>query len=142
VTVDWWAGNGGKMVGKKQNKQEEVSDTGEQATEKMDPCCKCNLECATCEEDGAKALRRVACQILKRDCNEISTELAAKAKTGDANCTKLLLLLAGSQKEKAGAKKIKRGRSAALELAAEPEWSEEVVEIFTAPGTDSREPED
>ncbi len=71
-----------------------------------------------------------------------SRSLATKAKKGDANCTKLLLMLTDSQPAKEGAKKTKHGGKTAQALAEEPEWSEEEVEMLMKPGTESREPED
>ena len=140
-SVEWWAGNGGEMAAKKQKKLEGKVETGEQSTAKKDPCFGCDLDCANCKVDGAKTLRRAACQTLKRESNNISTKLAEKAKEGDANCTKLLLMLTESQPVKEGAKKVKRGRREALALVAEPEWSEEEIEELAETGTGSREPE-
>jgi hypothetical protein len=129
------------MVRKKRNKQEEEDETREKSTVKKAPCCGCDLNCTTCEVNGAETLRKAACRTLKQLSEVISKKLADKAKTGDANCTKLLLLLTEGQQKKADARKIKRGRSAALALAAEPEWSDEMIETITAPGSESWEPE-
>jgi len=136
--VDWWAGNGGKMAAQKK-KQVEENEAQEQTTAKKDRCLGCDLDCAKCKVDGAKTLRRAACKILRQASDEITKKLATKAKTGDANCTKLLLLLTESQPEKEGTKKKKRGRSAAQKFEEEPEWSEEVTETLAETGTGSRE---
>jgi hypothetical protein len=130
------------MAAKKQSmqkKQVEAVDTGEQTTAEKDPCTECDLDCITCQVNGAKTLRLAACQTLKRESKLISNSLATKAKAGDANSTKLLLLLTETQPVKEGAKKKRRGRSAAQELAAEQEWSEEVTEALA--GTGIRETE-
>lgn len=139
-SVDWWAGIGGGMAVKKQSSQKKqkeqkvVGETREQTTAKKDPCLGCDLDCTACKVDGAKTLRLAACQTLKKASTSITKKLATKAKAGDANSTKLLLLLSETQPAKDGAKKKKRGRSAAQELADEPEWSEDETETLAETG--------
>jgi hypothetical protein len=144
-SVEWWAVNGGKMAAKKQSREKKNVDedeTREQTTAEKHSCSGCDLDCAMCEVDGAKTLRRAACKTLKQQSALITRSLATKAKKGDANCTKLLLMLTDSQPAKEGAKKTKHGGKTAQALAEEPEWSEEEVEMLMKPGTESREPED
>jgi hypothetical protein len=131
------------MAAGKQKKQGEAVETREKTTKKKDPCLGCDLDCTKCEVNGAKTLRRAACKTLKQDSELITQELASKAKTGDANCAKLLLLLTESQAGKEGGKKKKHGGKSAQALAEEPEWSEEeeVVEAFTVPIAGNREPD-
>ncbi len=138
-SVERWAGNGGRMAAKKQTKHKETDEAREQTTAEKNPCLGCDLDCTTCKVDGAKTLRRAACQTLKRESKLISDSLATKAKEGDANRTKLLLMLTETQPEKEGAKKTKGGRKSAKALAEEPEWSEEGTEELAETGHGSRE---
>ena len=88
-----------------QKKQEKPVETREQLTVEKDPCPGCELDCSTCQVNGAKTLRRAACKTLKQESALITKKLATKAKEGDANSTKLLLLLTESQQAQEGAKK-------------------------------------
>jgi hypothetical protein len=124
---------------KKQNEQAELVETREQTTVENDLSLGCDLDCTTCQVNGAKTLRREACKTLKQESALITKELAEKAKAGDTNSAKLLLMLMETQQAKEGAKKKKHCRSAAQALAEEPEWSEEEVETLIAPVIESVE---
>jgi hypothetical protein len=126
----------------KRKKQAEPAETRKQTAAGKNPCSGCDLDGTTCQVNGAKTLRRAACKTLKQNSDKISKSLLEKAETGDANSTKLLLMLSESRQSTEGAKKTKPGGKTAQELAEEPEWSEEEVETITKTGTRSREPED
>jgi hypothetical protein len=112
------------MVDVEQKKLEQVCKEQKQQPRKKDPCSGCELDCSTCEVNGTRTLRRVACRTVKRKSAAITNSLAKMAIKGSLSSAKLLISLAGPATEKAGPKKSRRGRTDAMDLAAEPGWED------------------
>ncbi len=142
MTVERWAGNGGQMAGSKKKKQEVESKPREQTTENVEPCSGCDLGCSQCLNGGARTLRQLAFQTVQDNGAEITESLLKRTLGGDFSSAKLLISLAQPRAEKEGTrKKTRRGRSAALELAEEPQWQDEETEATAETGFAGREPE-
>ncbi|MGD0521345.1 MAG: hypothetical protein ABSA48_08830 [Terracidiphilus sp.] len=129
MTVEWWAGNGGEMA-RAEKKAALKSKTRRKAAigKKKVP-------------KGVKILREAADETVGENSAKITASLLKATLKGKVGMAKLLIDLAALQQEKEDAKKKRRGRSTAQELAAEPEWRDEVIETLAETEPGSREPE-
>jgi hypothetical protein len=135
MTVERWAGNGGQMAGSKKKKQEVESKPREQTTENLTPCSGCDLGCSQCLNGGARTLRQLAFQTVQDNGARIANSLLKQTLGGDTSSAKILISLGEPRGEKEGVrKKNRRGRSAALELAEEPQWRDEETEATVETG--------
>jgi hypothetical protein len=90
---------------------------------------------------GVKILRKTAGRTVGENSERIADSLLQGVLKGDLNSAKLLLSLAELEPEQEDAGKPQRGWSAALALAAEPEWQEPAMETTAETQGGSREPE-
>ena len=79
-------------------------------------------------------LREAACRTVRENAQKLTASLMGKALAGDAGCTKMFLSLVEKRPEKEAGGKKKRCRSIALELAAEPQWTELLDEATAGSG--------
>ncbi len=115
------------MAAKKQNKQEETDEAREQTTAEKNPCLGCDLDCTTCKVNGAKTLRRAACQTLKRESETISDIAGDESERRRCEQHKAFAHADGDTTGRKWRQEDETvaGKSAQA-LAEEPEWSEEV----------------
>lgn len=142
MTVERWAGNGGQMAGSRKKKQEVESKPRELATDNVEPCSGCDLGCLQCLNGGARTLRQLAFKTVQDNGAGITKSLLERTLGGDFSSAKLLISLAEPRAEKEGARKRnRRGRSAAQELAEEPQWRDREPETTVEAVFAGREPE-
>jgi hypothetical protein len=127
--VERWAGNGEQMAKSKQNKLEPVVKTGKKTTGKR------------AAPSGMRTLRKAAGKTVGENSEKITASLLKGMLAGKAGSGKLLLDLAEQEPENEDEGKNRRGRSAASDLAAEPEWQEPLSEADAETDPGSREPE-
>ncbi len=96
----------------------------------VDPCSSCERKCSAEALDGKNSLRRSACRQVKQEADEIALSLCNGAKKGSLRCAQILLSLAEAQMEKTQARKPENYRTAAMDLAEEEEWIEQVTGVY------------
>lgn len=128
--MEWWTGNGGEMAELKRKLKVACKPRGRRSAGAKSKGPK-----------GVRILRKAAGQAVEQYNKTITKSLFGMTLSGDLKFAHLLMSLAELQPELEEAGKVRRLRSEALELAAEPEWQGETTEDEAETRAGSREPE-
>ena len=118
------------MANTNQEKPEAAGTKRKLTAKKTEPNSEHELDRSNRDMSSAQTMRKMARQTVKQNSAAFAESLYKKASEGDVNSAKLLLSLMEAQPEKASAKKKRRGRTEAMELATEPDWQEPGIESF------------
>jgi hypothetical protein len=87
-------------------------------------------------------LAKAASKRVESNCEKLAASLMKSALDGNANSVRLLVSLAESEGEDADAELVQSVRSAAQQLASEPQWEDNSDEAMEMTGGGGREPEE
>lgn len=119
------------MANTKRDTPVEVGTKRKPAAKKTEPIFEGHLDISNAAGSDTKAPRKMTRQTAKKKSTALSRSLSKKASEGDVKSARRLLSIAEAKAEKLIASDTKRGPSEAMELSAEPEWQEPVIESFS-----------